>query len=798
MEIPTTEAWSTTKEPEGYTVYLGLWTNWSRGSVLGRTLTVSRRDGDLLIAFTAFFIAFVGSRFWRIACLAAHRFQSSSKPENAIYHQRQVILRNTGSADSGLLQLLQLFWAWRHSVRIFRTILPAFALSIFCVTIFTVAGVFSSQITSSVGTEVLLIGTSCGQTGNVLGFPEAIFSYIGRMERNALNYVQQCYSNSTSLTDCDDFATRRISTFVNVSAPCPFDSSVCRSPSKSIILDTGYVNSHYHLGVNAPPNERILFRRILQCAPLETASFEGPYRDSLRHNFTLYNYGPSGYAVATNESYTYKFKDILSQYDGSSGDETAGNYVIEAFPALVVDGEPYTTFTEAASFIPDTRISRTDADIHLIFLSGNGVVFSQSMDDEWYRATSPFGQVELYDKIGNISTQTTYRPDETASPLGCIERSQLCFANFSTCSPLASFNDAVFGAYKLTGLDEDSVYDEKGDLTAKAKANPDASRLDWFISTLQTGQLSVSGIINTLGSESLVSSQTLEGGLQLPLPLNQWQIDITHIWAISQASLQAVFVEVAHGLSDPDLEAYKTPPTNSAQQEMCNNQKIKSTAYASFNLFALLFTYILGILIVVLSFSLEPFLEYIRHKWDYETYAQLEWTTNSTLQLHRLVHDCTYDKALTWSHCVDTIPTTNPGINLAGLDIEDIKHPVLKPRTSSTGSRMTASSHTLDEGDQHHSPSSSSSPQMSSTVLPSSQQDYILPHPSLPTSHDQYPVQLRDVSNSTGSADDLSLSRVPSHHQGAEQTYDTAPPVSPSRRENPTIPVLVIEHDVVS
>lgn len=86
-----------------YPVYVGAWTNWSRGRVLGATLTLSRRDADLLIAFTAFFVAFVATRVWRILCFAIHRFCSKKTPQNAIYHQHQVSLTlyNKGS-DQGL------------------------------------------------------------------------------------------------------------------------------------------------------------------------------------------------------------------------------------------------------------------------------------------------------------------------------------------------------------------------------------------------------------------------------------------------------------------------------------------------------------------------------------------------------------------------------------------------------------------------------------------------------------------------------------------------------------------------
>ena len=49
-------------QPSTYEVYLGAWTDWSRGRVLGATLTLSRGDGTLLIAFLAFYVAIVGTR----------------------------------------------------------------------------------------------------------------------------------------------------------------------------------------------------------------------------------------------------------------------------------------------------------------------------------------------------------------------------------------------------------------------------------------------------------------------------------------------------------------------------------------------------------------------------------------------------------------------------------------------------------------------------------------------------------------------------------------------------------------
>lgn len=73
-----------------YNVYLGAWTNWSRGRILGATLTLESRYGLLLLSFTAAFVGLVASRFWRIMTLMLHRIYSTPEPRDALHHQRQV------------------------------------------------------------------------------------------------------------------------------------------------------------------------------------------------------------------------------------------------------------------------------------------------------------------------------------------------------------------------------------------------------------------------------------------------------------------------------------------------------------------------------------------------------------------------------------------------------------------------------------------------------------------------------------------------------------------------------------
>lgn len=122
---------------------------------MGSTLTLTQPDANLLIAFTAFFIAFVAVRFWIILCFALHRFYSTSHAQDAIYHQRQAILRNSSSPEHGIRLLLQLLLTGRRSKKPFGPVFAAF-LAVSCIGAFTVAGGFSSSISIAIGNKVLL------------------------------------------------------------------------------------------------------------------------------------------------------------------------------------------------------------------------------------------------------------------------------------------------------------------------------------------------------------------------------------------------------------------------------------------------------------------------------------------------------------------------------------------------------------------------------------------------------------------------------------------------------------------
>lgn len=316
-------AWTGAAEAVKYGVHLGMWTNWSRGRVLGATLTLSRKDGNYLLAFTAFFIGLVSTRFWRILCFILHNRFSTSISRDALYHQQQAILRNSDSAESGLLVLCQLVWAWHKTVkRSFVRVLPVIATAALSAFAFTMAGGFSSSISTGVGNDVLLDGSNCAfvNTGYPdIGASSVLQPYTSRRSNSAANYAQQCYStNASGMFDCGTFIKARISSSVDNQTPCPFAEGLCQSDA-NIRLDTGYIDSHEHLGLNAPFDERVIFRTVLQCAPLVTEGYTDDISNTSTpaENYTAYYYGPDRFG----QNYTFSTTSWDTQYLQISGNE---------------------------------------------------------------------------------------------------------------------------------------------------------------------------------------------------------------------------------------------------------------------------------------------------------------------------------------------------------------------------------------------------------------------------------------------------------------------------------------------
>lgn len=235
--------------------------------------------------------------------------------------------------------LSQLFWTWQNvAKRCFIRVLPTLLTAILCLCAFTVAGGFSSSISSAIGNEVLLNGTNCASVTTYStdpNSPHILQPHFSQSVHSAANYAQQCYSSDSSgVFDCTHFVKDRLPSTLDTQASCPFhNSSICRTSASNIHLDSGYINLNNDLGVNGPPDNNILFRVVWQCAPLETQGYAEPARGP-RDNFTAYKYGASHYGniSSTRANYTYLVEDLDVQYNRQEGNmfsSTSGTFLLQ-------------------------------------------------------------------------------------------------------------------------------------------------------------------------------------------------------------------------------------------------------------------------------------------------------------------------------------------------------------------------------------------------------------------------------------------------------------------------------------
>ncbi|KAI1340968.1 hypothetical protein F5Y15DRAFT_422835 [Xylariaceae sp. FL0016] len=464
---------------------------------MGRTLTLGKEQSDLLIAFTGFFIAF-----------------------SAGYHQLQATLRNSSSPDDGLRLLSLLLWTWRKSPQWFRP-LPTIIVAAFCTIGFTVAGGFSSRVSTAMGREALVDSMNCGYPMGTIGANnEAEYAYLSTTASSvdaASNYAEQCYSDDrASLSDCSLFVTKRLTdnSTINKQAPCPFHDSLCRTTSKNIRLDTGFLDSHSHLGLNARQEDRIIWRNVLHCAPLVTEGYTSHARTA-QGNSTRYHYGVT-YHNFTPIDYVYEVPDVEAQYRNYVKSSVSGYYNLDIFDVQVWGGE---ICTYSSDFVPIPGLLRSDADMFYSYLSGNGVKFTEYTDDDWYRIDPVSRNISLTgadNGTSQTSQEPVHLPSEPASPLACTNQYQFCRPSspVNKCTSLSSLHDAMYGALDLFNASRDEFGND-------APISAAAASVIYFMDTFWYALKTTEDAVQHLGPRSLVSMQTVTKGMQGPLVENQ-------------------------------------------------------------------------------------------------------------------------------------------------------------------------------------------------------------------------------------------------------------------------------------
>ena len=204
------------------------------------------------------------------------------------------------------------------------------AMAILHMAAFGIAGLFSSRIVVT-DSSVLVRSDVCGAWSISDLFTESNFNnfsespdVLREKESYAINsrlgltsslaYARNCYPLESFCED-SEYIVGALNQTYNFNASCPFDESLCLS--EGVEIDTGFIDSAIHLGINAKPGDRVLYRKSISCAVLN---------DSL--HVTDY-VGPD----PNNTAYPYE-KEIFFYY----GPDTQGNNFTASFNNYTYDG----------------------------------------------------------------------------------------------------------------------------------------------------------------------------------------------------------------------------------------------------------------------------------------------------------------------------------------------------------------------------------------------------------------------------------------------------------------------------
>lgn len=267
-------------------VYTGSWINHSFGSARGCTLTLGKNYADALVSLLAIFTYIVGTKLWKIANMSFFLLDSKRKTTVAEL-QDQTNFRNSDSAMTAVIGILELFFARRSTkgngflLNVLSTIwavLKSYSVRVSTALTFTlgflVVGAVVSQMIAAPHQEVLYFGNQCGQFkyggGNVAdsSTEDATTMLLDETYR-AADYVRYCYGIPSTSSQCDTYVKQDIKWSINTSSQCPFEDNICTRPA--LLLDTGYVDSLRDLGINSEKSDRVLYRRLTTCAPLNVS-----------------------------------------------------------------------------------------------------------------------------------------------------------------------------------------------------------------------------------------------------------------------------------------------------------------------------------------------------------------------------------------------------------------------------------------------------------------------------------------------------------------------------------------------
>lgn len=618
----------------------GAWINHENGQWI---LTLDARSAGILSAALVLFVAPVSVQAWSIAKFLLHQFFAGNAQSDGFHQTKQTMLRNSFSPTQISWLSIRIVWSWRKTLGYRAAIsrmIPILTTSLISMISWALVGLFVSSIWTATGEQVRITSKACGPVNlntSDVSLARSMSMYWADRLQSASTYERQCYGTSTPTRLCTRFPAARIPWIMHESScPYPPGEDLCiRTNSTPMRLDTGFVNSNRHLGMNAAPADSIDYRRLTECSPMQANYISVSERGSR----ISYHYGVNA-NYFSNKTYNYSLiaKTLVRGYTLS----------LVPFPRLFVN--LLTSSNSALSYDPlfknplwqpnATVFNRNDAEISIIFLAANGVQHYERVFDPWFLADDSFERPATVIMSNGVRSQirNATRP---VTIVGCIERHQICTASEvgnQRCTDLSSFSG--------TNSQVDSI-----GLTQRQRAT--ATRILFNVVGID-----MAFVATWLQGDALLASRTvLEGRQNENLPHTQWRSEISRWFSIALILLQEGVVQYVTGVTRPEWEQFVSRSTDPDELVECTTQRLRmDSSYQNFSITGMIVVLILGSLIIALGLSIDTITAWLQKRLRSGERHREEWLLDGVFQHQRFAYQGL--GVLDWENVNNEIPVS--------------------------------------------------------------------------------------------------------------------------------------------
>ncbi|USP79295.1 hypothetical protein yc1106_06569 [Curvularia clavata] len=634
-------------------VFCGFWNNESNGFMYRGTLTLPTKWGLILVGFFALFIKLSSGYFWSTIKFGLHQVNASGKPRDDLHHQLQLVLRNTESESTFVSQITRVLWVHRTvGVRTHRKGIGLVVFAGLYALSFALISGLSSRLIAAPDSSVLAVSKNCGwfqeptlgnsssiSGGSIFESANAICVMARNVIRRSASYSRSCYGQfGDTSTACESYVRPTLPYTISRNLPCPFSNSACNG--SAISLDTGYLRSDTHLGINTRPQDALLLRKALTCVPIAGEKYTHGWQQMSPTAATAQGLPP------TTQLKGYSFGPT----QGIFGSVNSFNYTIALDDAHWKFGkQPYSLkWTNAIldlppipawfSFTPIPDLQNTTADMIIIGLT-NRIDFASAINDPWFAA-------ENCSIVAGALEATTCRAANPMSFLGCQEQYQFCKADHrspSSGTPTPESCTPLTGLYRLYP----DIFLAKGfpwNGTTLTNLNPTQSALYTMLGKiLSSSQLHFQ--LGFIGQENLVAQDSLwDAGfgfsLSATLPPNQWEIEVLNWMNVSLSNTQRGAVtysrpsefDVGRGSS---LD-YMEHPVEPTLRSLCDQVKVRSATHTSFSVTVMGIIVALGLLFIITDLVVRNITASLQRRTGRGLDRKQEWISGSAFQLQRM------------------------------------------------------------------------------------------------------------------------------------------------------------------